>query len=57
MITISDDVILDSDNYVAEDHVIQCPEASNDGNRGDSSTANALAVVFTLAKEIINEGL
>ena len=53
----SDDVLMD-DNCVVEDHVIsQCPQGSSNGNHGDSSTSNVPLLVFTPAKEIINEGL
>ena len=48
--TTKDDVMMN------DDHVIKCPEGTNIGNHGDSHTSNPPPVVFTLAKEIINEG-
>ena len=48
--TTKDDVMMN------DDHVIKCPEGTNTGNHGDSRTSNPPPVVFTPAKEIINEG-
>ena len=48
--TTKDDVMMNND------HVIKCPEGTNTGNHGDSQTSNPPPVVFTPAKEIINEG-
>ena len=48
--TTKDDVMMN------DDHVIKCSEGTNTGNHGDSRTSNPPPVVFTLAKEIINEG-
>ena len=48
--TTNDDVMMN------DDHVIKCPKGINTGNHGDSRTSNPPPVVFTPAKEIINEG-
>ena len=48
--TTNDDVMMN------DDHVIKCPEGTNTGNHGNSRTSNPPPVVFTPAKEIINEG-
>ena len=49
--TTKDDVMMN------DDHVIKCSEGTNTGNHGNSRTSNPPPAVFTLAKEIINEGM
>ena len=51
VITSNGDVMMDDVNEE------QCFERSNNGNHGDSSINNVPPVIYTPAKEIINEGL